>query len=155
MSAFFGMIGAMSPLWWLALALGLGMLEMLTMTAFLIWPGLAALAMAVIHALFPGLSGEVLVALFAVLAVVLTYLGKGVFLRGEHRRQAESGLNQRSRRMVGRIGAVVEHGPGRGIVEIDGMRWNARWDVALAPAGPGARIEVVEAEGLTLVVRPA
>ena len=77
----FGFLQAMSPWWWVAFAVALGALEMATMSFFLIWPALAALVLALVHWLMPGLGGEVQVVLFAALAVAMTFAGRGLLNR--------------------------------------------------------------------------
>lgn len=148
----FGFLQSMSPWWWIAFAVALGALEMATMSFFLIWPALAALALGLIHWLMPGLGGEVQVILFAVLAVALTFVGRGLLNRyGDG--EADHNLNARGRQLIGRHAQVeVFTGP-EGTVTIDGIRWQAKWADA-SRSEPGGIVEVTGADGMTLIVRP-
>jgi len=122
------MLNGISPWWWVVLALALGAVEMATMSFFLIWPGLAALAMAGILLLAPNMSGTLQIGLFAVLAVLFTFAGRYLFARfGDGGGDAADGLNNRATYLVGRYAVVLEFDNGSGAVEIDGIRWRAQW----------------------------
>lgn len=155
MEGFFTLIGEMSPWWWVTFALFLGVIEMLTMTAFLLWPALAALCMALLQWLVPGLPGEIQVTLFAALAIAMTVLGKRVLLRGENRAQEASPLNQRARRVLGRSGRVLEWRGRVGMVDIEGVQWEARRAEGEGPLDIGTEIEVRDIDGMVVLVAPA
>lgn len=144
-------IANLSPWWWLAIALAIGALEMATMSFFLIWPALAALAMAGVVALWPDMSGAATISIFAILAIVLTFAGRSVVHRFGDGGGPDTGLNNRASQMVGRRARVLECDAGRGVVEIDGMRWSARWEDA-GSAAPDSKVDVTGAEGMTLTV---
>ena len=145
-------VATISPWWWLAFALALGVVEMATMSFFLIWPALAALIMAGIVALVPGLSGGVIVTLFAVLAVALTFAGRSWMHRFGDGGGPDTGLNSRSQQLVGRRASVLEWDGGSGSVEVDGIRWKAIWDDP-APASTDGKVQIIRAEGMTLHVK--
>lgn len=65
-----------SPWWWIAFGIALGVVEMATMSFFLIWPALAAIAVGLFLIVAPSTSGEIQIAVFAILAVVLTFAGR-------------------------------------------------------------------------------
>ena len=155
MQAAFGFVEQLSPWWWVALALFLGVIEMLTMTAFLLWPALAALCMALLQWMVPGIPGEIQVTLFAALAIAMTILGKRVLLRGENRAQEASPLNQRARRVVGRSGRVIDWRGRVGTVDIEGVQWEARRVEGEGPLDIGAEIEVTDIDGMVVLVRTA
>lgn len=149
----FGWIAALSPWWWVAFGIGLGAVEMATMSFFLLWPALAALIMAAVVAVAPPMSGELLIALWAILSVVLTFIGRSVLRRYGDGGAPETTLNSRSASLVGRKAQVVEWSHGEGSVEIDGMRWKAVTadrDAVLLK-GP---VDIVSADGMTLTVKP-
>ncbi len=148
----FDFVAGISPWWWVAFALALGAIEMATMSFFLIWPALAALVMAVIVAMVPDMSGEAILALFAAVAIALTFAGRALVLRFGDGGGPETNLNNRSSALVGRRATVLEWDGGRGNVEIDGMRWAAVWDDT-APAETDGRVKVTAADGMTLHVQ--
>ncbi len=142
-----------SPWWWFALGVVLGVLEMATMSFFLIWPALAALVMALVLVMVPDASGELQITVFAVLAVVFTLIGRALLNRyGDG--GGEVALNDRARMMIGRHGEVVAFRGPEGTVVIDDIRWQARWPAGQS-AAPGDTVRVVDAEGMTLLVENA
>ncbi|MEO0914117.1 MAG: NfeD family protein, partial [Pseudomonadota bacterium] len=99
----FALLEGISPWWWVAFALMLGALEMVSMAFFLIGPALAALVMSILLVLMPGMPGTVQVAMFAAISVALTF----VFQRFRHTIQTDKvphGLNDRTAQMIGRQG---------------------------------------------------
>ncbi len=152
----FGFLDGVSPWAWIALGIALGAVEMMTMSFFLIWPGLAAIAVGVALWLAPGLGGAAQVTLFAVLAVAATLAGRMAIRRGGQAPSDRPDLNRRSERMIGRQGVAVQgFAHGEGAVEIDGLRWPARLAQGAASLEAGAPAKVVEVNGMTLVVMPA
>ena len=148
-TSIFGWIENISPWWWVAFGVGLGALEMLTMSFFLIWPGLAALTMAVIVALAPGFSGEMRIALFAVLSIAMTYLGRSMIQKYSG---AATSINRRSSQLVGRRAEVLEFSRGEGKVLIDGIQWKAHWEGTPGDAKPDS-VTVIAADSMILTVR--
>ena len=71
-------LDGISPWWWITLGVVLIGLEMTTMSFFLIWPGIAAVVIAILLWIAPGMSGEAQVALFAVLSVAFTWVGRTI-----------------------------------------------------------------------------
>jgi len=147
----FDFLETVSPWWWVALGILLGAIEMATLTFFLIWPGLAAVLMAPLIALFPAMPGEVQVAMFASLSVGLTFAGRQVMHRYGDGGPVETTLNNRTARMIGRRGIILHLKAGEATVEIDGVQWRA----ILVP-GPsiaaGDMVEVTAARGSMLEV---
>ena len=74
-------LDGISPWWWITLGVVLIGLEMTTMSFFLIWPGIAAVVIAILLWIAPGMSGEAQVALFAVLSVAFTWVGRTIIVR--------------------------------------------------------------------------
>lgn len=148
----FDTVEALSAWWWIALAIGLGVIEMLTMSFFLIWPALAAIVMAILVGLFPSMPGEIRVASFAAIAIGLTFIGRSLLHRFGDGGGATSTLNARSSQLVGRKGKVLNWQSGEGAVEVDGIRWRARWDGDQV-SETGRFVEITAAEGMTLIVR--
>ena len=152
MAEWFDLIEGLSPWWWVALGLGLGAVEMLTMSFFLFWPGLAAIAIAALIGLFPLMPGEIRVALSAALAVALTVAGRASMHRFGAGGGAVTNRNARSAQLIGRRATVLDWNGGEGAVEIDGIRWQARWDGDQVSA-TGRSVEITGADGITLLVR--
>ena len=148
---FLSFLENISPWWWIAFAFVIGAIEMLTGTFVLIWLGLAAFSMAIILVISPGLSGELQIAIFAGLCVVLTFIGRGLLSRFGDGGKVHETLNQRSNLVVGRTAKVLEIDNGEGIVEIEGMRWRARLD-GTGNFSIGDKVRVVDADGMTLDV---
>lgn len=146
----FGFLTGISPWWWIAGAVLLGVIEMATMSFFLIWPALAALVMAAVVFVAPGLSGVAQAFLFAVLAVILTLIGRSLIGRFGDGGAPATGLNDRSAAMIGRRAKVLSFEGGEGSVEIDGIRWKAVWE---GPNAIDGIVEVTAADGMRLSVR--
>lgn len=151
----FAFLDGASPWWWIALALGLGAIEIVTFTYFMLWLGLAAFTVAIGLMIFPDMPGTLQLTSFALLSILYTAIG-WVYV---HRRQAEDthpSLNRRANAVVGRQGIVVgEFSAGMGTVEIDGIRWRATISAGGAVPEAGATVRIAAAQGMTVVVEPA
>jgi membrane protein implicated in regulation of membrane protease activity len=140
--------------WWAWIALGALLLagEMLVPLDFwLVFLGLAALAVGVVDAAAPGLSVTTEWALFGVLSA----LSLLVFRRLVRARFTERPADVRvDDTLVGEAGRALEElAPGAiGPVELRGALWRGR-NAGPAPIGPGARVRVERVEGLMLHVR--
>ena len=148
MAEFFTWVGEASPWLWLALGIALMALEILAPSFVMVWPGLAALAMALLTWLMPGISGQALVAIFAVLAVGLLVAGRMVLANFE-KSEAPSGLNTRGKNLVGRQAKVVSVSGSGGKIEIDGVEWPATWDEGSTPE-TGQWVSITAATGVNL-----
>jgi inner membrane protein len=141
-----------SPWWWVALAILLGAVEMLTPTTVLVWSAAAALVTALALWLTPlGISAQV--ALFAVLSIVFTFAGRALVSR---RLQPDDGstLNRRADQVVGREAVVVAFDHGEGQVTVDGVPWPARLEAGNMVPEAGDRVLVTAADGIVVRVRP-
>ena len=162
----FAFLDGASPWWWIALALGLGAIEMVTFTYFMLWLGLAAFTVGIGLAIFPTMPGTSQLLTFALLSVLYTVIG-WLVVRRHQPKDGDPGLNRRSAAMVGRQAVVTQaFSAGVGWVEIDGVRWRAR--LVDADGGPdgggpgnggeppeaGATLSITDADGMTLVVAP-
>ena len=150
---FLNFLEGLSPWWWVALAFAFGIFEMLTASFVLIWLALASVLMALILTVMPGLSGEWQITLFGVLSIVLTFAGRAVLRRFGDGQPESSTLNQRSGHFVGANASVIKFANGEGTVEIEGMRWRARWDDG-NQSKAGDTVEVTKADGMILHVAP-
>ena len=145
----FDFLEGISPWWWVAFGVALGAVEMATMSFFLIWPALAALLMAFILWIAPGMSGEAQIMIFAIASVALTFLGRSVLNRYGDGGAPETALNKRSEQLVGRRAKVLMSDGHEGSVEIDGVRWRAKWD---ARHNGATHVKIDAADGMTLSV---
>lgn len=149
----FDILENISPWWWVALAFAIGALEMLTGTAVLIWISLSALIMAGMLALVQGVSGEAQITAFAVLSIVLTFLGRWAVARFGDGGAENATLNQRSNHLIGRAAKVIEFDADTltGAVEIEGMRWRANW-ISGTTSKAGDSVHISDANGMILSV---
>jgi hypothetical protein len=155
----FAFLDGASPWWWIALALGLGAIEIVTFTYFMLWLGLAAFTVGIGLAMFPALPGTSQLLAFALLTILYTVIG-WLYVRRRQPTDGQPGLNRRSAAMIGRQAVVTDaFAAGVGWVEVDGVRWRARLaeragDGARSPE-TGATMSITDADGMTLIVAPA
>lgn len=138
----------LDPHWgWLALGLVLAVAEMAIPGVFLIWLAGAALLTGLLAWLVPvGLPVQIVV--FAVLAVVSVFVGRG-YLRANPVRAADPLMNDRGGRLVGETVVVtqaIDGGTGR--IRQGDSEWLARGPDAEA----GARMRVCGHDGTVLIV---
>jgi len=143
-----------SPWTWAAFGIVLGALEMATMSFFLIWPALAALAMAVVIYAVPDLGPAAQIISWAVLSVVLTLIGRKLVMDFGDGGGEETLINNRAAQLVGRSGKVIATGAHEGAVEIDGIRWRASWEGS-PDLAEGTAITVTANRGMLLEVEPS
>lgn len=147
----FDFLHGVSPWWWVTAGVVLIGFEMATMSFFLIWPGLAALVIAVLLWIAPDMSGVAQVALYAALAIAFTWVGRMIIKRTGQPQSDKPMLNRRSNQLVGRHAKAVEpFRSGEGSVEIDGVRWKARTETPKVDAG--ADLRIIGADGMILQV---
>ncbi|MEM1159435.1 MAG: NfeD family protein [Pseudomonadota bacterium] len=149
----FGFLDGASPWWWVAGAFALGIVEVLTFSFFLIWPGLAALSVAAVLWMFPETSGAGQLVWFAVLSVVYTFIGRRMVMSRPTPAE-QSGLNNRALHMVGRTLELADDlTPGAvSTFEIDGIRWRGRLEEGAATARAGQTVQVTDTDGMLLLL---
>ncbi|MBJ7471231.1 MAG: NfeD family protein [Solirubrobacteraceae bacterium] len=143
----------MSILFWVLMAIGLAVVEIVSVTFFPIFFAASALLAAVVHV--SGGSPLLEWAVFGLGGVVLSF-----GLRPLAKRQLDKGptLQNSIATMKGRAGVVstaIDGRAGTGAVTVDGEVWSAK------PAGnglgqipAGADVEIHEVRGATLIVAP-
>ncbi|MEQ4531673.1 MAG: NfeD family protein [Mixta sp.] len=138
------------PHWfWLTLGGLLLVAEMLGTSGYLLWSGMAALAVGLIRWLLP-FSWEAQGILFAVLTLLAAFLWyRWLALR---QKQPDTLLNQRGKQMIGiqlTLSEALVNGLGH--VRIGDSSWRVQADRDL-PAG--TRVVVINIEGVTLRIAP-
>ncbi len=147
MAEFFDWVTTASPWLWLALGILLIALEILAPSFVIIWPGLAAMLMALLVWLAPGISGQALVAIFAALSIVLLFGGRAMMARVEQD-EPQTMLNARGKNLIGREAKVLVVNGSQGKVEIDGVQWPTTWEDVTPEEGQWVTIS--EANGVNL-----
>ena len=139
---------------WFALGGVLLILEILTPTFYLMWPGIAALVVGLVKLAIPDLPWQMALTIFGVMSVVATIVWQSLYKRGRESDNAGD-INQRTRRYVGRRAVVAEgFRGGRGPILLDDTRWQAISEGG-GDLGAGSAVEITGSDGVTLRVRPA
>lgn len=148
-----GVLVGISPWWWVALAILLAAIEMVTVTTVVVWSALAAFVTALALWAVPGMGGAGQVAVFAVCSIAFTLAGRAIV--GRFGRQEEVGhLNRRAAQIVGREAVVDRFDHGEGQVVVDGVPWPARLAEGAATPAVGERVRIVSADGIVVRVKP-
>ena len=142
------MIEGLDPGWlWLIGGVILLIAEVIAPGFFLVFIGAAAIATGLFTVLFDfGIVPQL--ALFALYAVLAVLIGRR-FYANKHTDSADPLLNDRGRRLIGKVVAVVvavdDHS---GRVRVGDSDWSARG----GPAEPGERVRITGVEGNCLIV---
>jgi len=147
MAEFFDWVAEASPWLWLALGILLIAVEILAPSFVIIWPGLAAIAMALLTWVAPGYTGQALIAIFAALSIVLLFGGRALMSRVEQD-EPQTMLNARGKNLIGRDARVLSVNGPQGKVEIDGVQWPATWE-DIEPE-KGQWVMITDATGVNL-----
>ena len=136
---------------WAIGALVLFAAEAMAPGAFMLWFDFAAVAMALVVLVAPGLGWLAQAVLFSVLALISVAVYRRWF-RGKGRQSDKPLLNRRAEQLVGSV-AVLDQAieGGRGRVKID----DAFWTVEGPDLPVGMRVRVVAVNGMTLKVQEA
>lgn len=136
--------------WWILAGLLL-ILELTAPAFFFLWLGIAAAAVGLIMLVFPGLSLETQLVLFAVASIV------AIFMWRKYRESRpiitdQPHLNRRGQQYIGRVftlNSPIKNGEGK--VTVDDSTWRVK-----GPDMPtGTTIKVVGIEGVIFVVESA
>lgn len=147
-----GLLTGISPWWWIAFAIALMGLEMVTVTTYLVWPALAAFLTGLFMWLIPDLSGGGQITFFALWTIVFLTLGRTLVQRNDRRGDAAGRLNRRADQLVGRDAIVESFDFHEGKVVIDGVPWPARLEGSRTPE-IGERVRVIAADGIVVWVK--
>ena len=136
---------------WVVVAIGLALVETLGMAGFLLGAAAAALVSGIVAFLLPGLAWSLQVAIFALLALILTG-AYWKFFRRFNERSPQPQLNQRMQQMVGTVQVASEPiGAPHARVQIGDTLWEVRSEHRIEA---GTKIRVVAVSGMVLVVEP-
>ena len=141
----------LGPWGWVILGLVLIGGEVLAPGIFLLWLGLAALLTGAVVGLVD-LGWQAAALIFAGLSLVAVFTGRLLTRRKDEEPDAATGLNDRGRRLIGRVfrlEATMTGGEGR--IRIDDSSWRVTGPELLA----GSEVRVVRVDGATLVVEKA
>ncbi|MEM7330401.1 MAG: NfeD family protein [Pseudomonadota bacterium] len=142
---------------WLALALILFSVEMMTGTWDLLWVSIAAAFTSAFAAFAPsGIAGwEGHLVFFAIASVILFIVGRTVFKSMRENVEEHPTLNKRMAGTLGQRGVVADDfAGGLGRVKLGDTEWSAQ-STDGANLASGAAVIVEATEGNTLKVRPA
>lgn len=141
----------LGPWGWVILGLVLIGGEVLAPGIFLLWLGLAALLTGAVVGLVD-LGWQTAALVFAGLSLVAVFTGRLLTRRKDEEPDAATGLNDRGRRLIGRVfrlEATMTGGEGR--IRVDDSSWRVTGPELLA----GSEVRVVRVDGATLVVEKA
>ena len=97
---------------WLAFGAVLLILEILTPTFYLIWPGIGAVLVGVLHIFIPDLSWQASLTIFGAVAIVSGVVWQSVYARGRKATYEDGrGLNRRVDGYIGRRAIVAGESP--------------------------------------------
>ncbi|MGD8958024.1 MAG: NfeD family protein, partial [Chromatiaceae bacterium] len=136
--------------WWI-LGLALIIAETVLPGTYFLWMGVSAVALGVLAWLFPAMSWEIQLMLFALLSLA-SIVGWRLWQRRHPEESDQPMLNRRAEQYIGRVfvlEAAIENGFGRVRVA------DSLWRVKGADAPAGTRVRVTAADGIVLVVEPA
>lgn len=144
-------VGELGPWNWMVLGFVLLALEIFVPGVFLVWIGLAALAIGAVSFLLWDAaywSWQVQVLAFLAASLVAAWLGYR-FVRRNETQTDEPLLNQRAQQLIGRIGTLEEPiRNGRGRLKI-GDTW---WSITGPDTAPGTQMRVTDVRDGDLVV---
>lgn len=135
---------------WIVLGMALAVCEMILPGVLFLWWGIAAVATGVILWLFPDMSWQYQVVIFAVLAVAATIGGRLLWKRADTESDHPN-LNRRGHQYVSRVftlDAPIVNGVGK--LRVD----DTTWKVSGRDLPAGQRVRVTGVDGVVLKVDP-
>jgi membrane protein implicated in regulation of membrane protease activity len=131
---------------WVAVGLGLLILEMLAPGVFMMWLGLAACGAGLLTLAFE-FGFEAQVVSFGVMAAITLTIGLRM-------RRTHPVVHTESAGLIGRPATALVFQGRDGRVRLGDSDWAARVPPEIAPPDPGARLRVARVDGTVLIVRP-
>ncbi|MBL8671903.1 MAG: NfeD family protein [Alphaproteobacteria bacterium] len=140
---------------WLALGALLAAIEVVTPGFFLLWLGLAAIAVGLVLLLAPDIALTVQVVIFGALSICSVMLGRHVMRRALAREDAAASmLNERGRAYVGKVYVLDQPlAQGRGRMHVGDTTWAVSLADSTADLPAGTRVRVVDSEGPLLRIK--
>lgn len=137
--------------WW-AITMVLFAAEILLPSFFLLWPAAAALIVGILVFFFPDMAWQLQIVIFTVLSIIAMVIGRKYFAFKKTDTDKPN-LNQRGKDFIGRkitLDQDIHDGSGR--LSMGDTSWLVRVKDGSSPV-KGARVEVVDVDGSTLVVK--
>lgn len=137
------------PFWaWASLAVIFLIAELLTMTTYLLWLGIAAAINSLIIIAFPNLPLWASVTIFAILSILSVIIGRKFF--NPHAKSSGDSLNSPNHRLLNQeITSSEDFINGIGGLQIGDTRWRA---TSKAEIKKGDRVKIHAIDGVTLDV---
>lgn len=129
---------------WLVLGLALIIIELFAWSTFFLWMGISAVFVGMLLYLFPGISWEMQLLIFAFLSIVSIYIAKK-FFKVE---TIDSQLNERASRHIGNVYTVTELDNSTAKVKVGDSLWLAKGCKMVV----GQQVRVVGTDSTTLIV---
>ena len=151
-NAFIAFLESIKATHWGLLGIGLVGLELVTGTTYILWPAIAALAMAIFVFFLP-LSWELQFILFFLLSAALLIVGHK-YLRPLMKSGEPSDLNDPARTLQGRrVVAFTDFQNGHGRVTVGDTQWKASTESD--DPSKGDELVITTVVGSTLIVAPS
>ncbi|MBI2239955.1 MAG: NfeD family protein [Magnetospirillum gryphiswaldense] len=141
----------MTPVFWHWLVAGVVLIgaEAVVPGTYLLWPGIAAFVTGMVAYMAPGLGWEIHAVIFAVLSVLAAVAGRRLYAKLKEPQSQAPLLNKRAAQLVGSVHTLdtpILDGYGR-------MKLgDTTWKVAGPDLPTGAKVKVVDADGIVLKV---
>lgn len=135
---------------WLILGAVLLIIEVASFTLLFFWLSIAAFFMAAVSYLFPNLSVNTQLILFAAVSLLSVIIWHKAFKKTQDK-MGDARMNNRAERYIGRTATLVEAVEnGRGKIQIEDSLWRVCCDTDLPI---GTQVEITGADGVLLHIK--
>ena len=132
---------------WLILGFTLIIVELFIWSAYCLWLGVVAITIAILINLYPGFTPNHQLFSFIVFSVLAIFVSKKVLPV----KTMDDKLEKSAKKHIGKIASVVEVSNEIATIKIGKSLWQAQG----CEMQTGQNVEVIDAEGLILIVRPS
>ena len=132
---------------WLILGFSLIVVELFIWSAYCLWLGVVAITIAILINLYPGFTLNHQLFSFIVFSVLAIFVSKKVLPV----KTMDDKLEKSAKKHIGKIASVVELSNEIATIKIGKSLWQAQG----CEMQTGQNVEVIDAEGLILIVRPS